>query len=351
MKTYLEEAQDLYARGNKKEAFEKYRALLRVNPDIPEAWYGIALCVDDLKKKEACLQKAVELKPGYKEAEVELFLGSLTTQSAITTASEMTNKKIDKNDDTAPNERKRKDIIKNPSTDEGGKNNISILQFGLLLGIVLILIACVLLTLNSLTKNAFKPASNLALSQQSRIVTFPPPQNTATQIYSKFFSGDAKDYLPDSIVGYTLTMNDDFFVEDCGQFASVFFQKDIQNLNEVSVVDYSLKLCRDDGSSSKNYDEDAMYEIGLANGMNGSCSRFDNPTDSEIGSKYLRCSYGEDNVLFLSEMWLVNNAVLSIHFYMEVNLNMTDEEIYQLSKIGINEINQLEDLLLGKFRK
>ncbi len=57
MNTLLEEAQFFLNNGNKKEAFKKFRQLLKENPNVPEAWYGISICIDDISKKEYALKR------------------------------------------------------------------------------------------------------------------------------------------------------------------------------------------------------------------------------------------------------------------------------------------------------
>jgi len=68
MKTYLEEAQELYEQGKRDEAFRVYKNLLTVNPDIPEVWYGIAKCIDNIDQKVLCIQKSLELNPDFEYA-------------------------------------------------------------------------------------------------------------------------------------------------------------------------------------------------------------------------------------------------------------------------------------------
>lgn len=103
MKTYLEEAQDLYAQGNRKEAFETYKLLLKVNPDIPEAWYGISLCTDDLNLKGVCLRKAIALKPGYEDAESYLL--------SLNKSEDQIAENKDKNIESVPDGQEEKEVI------------------------------------------------------------------------------------------------------------------------------------------------------------------------------------------------------------------------------------------------
>jgi len=73
----LESAKYYLDSGNRQQAFEIYKELLVRNPNIPEAWYGMALCIEDIKSKLYCLNKALELKENYPEVKNLLWLISL----------------------------------------------------------------------------------------------------------------------------------------------------------------------------------------------------------------------------------------------------------------------------------
>lgn len=83
MKTLLEEAQEEYVKGNNTLAFSKFKELLSVNPNIPEAWYGLSMCIEDVSQKEYCLRLAINLKPDYLEAQNLLWLIKLISQGSL----------------------------------------------------------------------------------------------------------------------------------------------------------------------------------------------------------------------------------------------------------------------------
>ncbi len=68
MEKKLESAQFYFDIGEKQKAYNVYKEIIYENPNIPEAWYGIARCIDDLEHKKYCLQRAIKLRPNYESA-------------------------------------------------------------------------------------------------------------------------------------------------------------------------------------------------------------------------------------------------------------------------------------------
>ncbi len=81
--TIMREAADLFDQGDKKQAIKLLARVIQVDPNNAKAWYGMALCVDDIEKKEYCLQKVLELKPGNRRVSQELLKISRKSKSRI----------------------------------------------------------------------------------------------------------------------------------------------------------------------------------------------------------------------------------------------------------------------------
>jgi tetratricopeptide (TPR) repeat protein len=64
----LEEAAKLYKNGDKQQATKLLSSLVRQEPNNSSAWYGLALCLDEVDKKVYCLEKVLEINPNHAKA-------------------------------------------------------------------------------------------------------------------------------------------------------------------------------------------------------------------------------------------------------------------------------------------
>jgi len=69
MKEKLQEAVSLYKKGDKPQALKLLAGIVRQEPNNSVAWYGLALCLDDLDKKVYCLKRVLSLDPSHKKAQ------------------------------------------------------------------------------------------------------------------------------------------------------------------------------------------------------------------------------------------------------------------------------------------
>ncbi len=68
----IQQASDMYKQGEKEQAAKLLAHVIKEDPQNAKAWYGLALCFNDLEKKRYCLKKALELKPGNRAVIQEL---------------------------------------------------------------------------------------------------------------------------------------------------------------------------------------------------------------------------------------------------------------------------------------
>jgi hypothetical protein len=68
MSDEIQKAIDLYNIGEKKQAYEILVALIDKEPKNVDAWFALALCIDDKNHKKYCLNKVLELDPSNKKA-------------------------------------------------------------------------------------------------------------------------------------------------------------------------------------------------------------------------------------------------------------------------------------------
>lgn len=71
-KILMQQASDFYNQGKKEQATKLLAHVINDDPGNAKAWYAMALCVDDIEKKQYCLKKALELKPGNRAITQEL---------------------------------------------------------------------------------------------------------------------------------------------------------------------------------------------------------------------------------------------------------------------------------------
>lgn len=69
MSEKLQEAVSLYKKGDKPQAMKLLVEIVKQEPNNSVAWYGLALCLDDLDKKVYCLKKVLTLDPSHKKAQ------------------------------------------------------------------------------------------------------------------------------------------------------------------------------------------------------------------------------------------------------------------------------------------
>jgi len=64
----LQEAFNLYQSGEKKQACEMLKTLVKQEPGNANAWYGLAVCLDDKSQKCDCLEKVLAIDPEHQKA-------------------------------------------------------------------------------------------------------------------------------------------------------------------------------------------------------------------------------------------------------------------------------------------
>ena len=69
MSEKLQEAILLYNKGDKPQALKLLTEIVKQEPNNSVAWYGLALCLDDLDKKVYCLKRVLSLDPSHKKAQ------------------------------------------------------------------------------------------------------------------------------------------------------------------------------------------------------------------------------------------------------------------------------------------
>ena len=62
------QAANLFKAGDKQKASEILISFLDENPGNAEAWYGLALCTEENKKKSYCVKKVLEIDPTHTQA-------------------------------------------------------------------------------------------------------------------------------------------------------------------------------------------------------------------------------------------------------------------------------------------
>jgi tetratricopeptide (TPR) repeat protein len=68
----LQEAVSLYNKGDKPQALKLLAEIVKQEPNNSDAWYGLALCLDDPDKKVYCLKRVLSLDPSHKKAQQSL---------------------------------------------------------------------------------------------------------------------------------------------------------------------------------------------------------------------------------------------------------------------------------------
>ncbi len=68
----MQQAFKLYQAGNRKKAVDLLTQVIQQEPNNAEAWYGLAVCVQDANTKVKCLHKVLALKPEHVKAQQAL---------------------------------------------------------------------------------------------------------------------------------------------------------------------------------------------------------------------------------------------------------------------------------------
>lgn len=68
----MQEAVTLYKAGDKENAAKLLMQLVNTEPNNADAWYGLALCVDEAERKRYCLQKVLTLNSEHQKAKQTL---------------------------------------------------------------------------------------------------------------------------------------------------------------------------------------------------------------------------------------------------------------------------------------
>lgn len=68
LSTFSQQAAEFYKTGDIKQATKVLGALVNQEPNNVNAWYGLALCLDDTEKKKYCLQKILQQCPSHEHA-------------------------------------------------------------------------------------------------------------------------------------------------------------------------------------------------------------------------------------------------------------------------------------------
>ena len=72
MSEKLKEAALLYNKGDKPQALKLLAEIVKQEPNNLDAWYGLALCLDDHDKRVYCLIRVLSLDPSHKKAQQSL---------------------------------------------------------------------------------------------------------------------------------------------------------------------------------------------------------------------------------------------------------------------------------------
>lgn len=65
----LQQANDLFKAGDKERAGKILSDIVRLDPTNADAWYYLALCIDNKENKLNCLQKVLEIEPDHVKAQ------------------------------------------------------------------------------------------------------------------------------------------------------------------------------------------------------------------------------------------------------------------------------------------
>jgi len=89
----LEQAVLLYKQGNKPQAARLLGEIVRQDPNNSNAWYGLALSLDEKDKKIFCLKKVLTLEPSHQKA-IQLLEQLQTEQKSSVFIQEKTTKSV-----------------------------------------------------------------------------------------------------------------------------------------------------------------------------------------------------------------------------------------------------------------
>lgn len=82
----MKQAVDLFRAGNKQDAESVLKEIIDRDPSNVDAWYGLALCIDDISQKKYYLEKVITLKPDHPKAKelLKQFFNQSTEQKQET---------------------------------------------------------------------------------------------------------------------------------------------------------------------------------------------------------------------------------------------------------------------------
>lgn len=86
----LQQAAVFYKQGDKESAAKLLVQLVKDEPNNADAWYGLAMCLDQTERKRYCLQKALAINPESHRAKQALEKLSQGTQVAASSAPALT---------------------------------------------------------------------------------------------------------------------------------------------------------------------------------------------------------------------------------------------------------------------
>jgi tetratricopeptide (TPR) repeat protein len=68
----LQQAVDYFKQGNKNEAIKLLNSIIQKEPNNAGAWYGLAICLDEPRRKIFCFNKVLEINPDHIKAKEAL---------------------------------------------------------------------------------------------------------------------------------------------------------------------------------------------------------------------------------------------------------------------------------------
>lgn len=280
MSEKLKEAASLYNKGDKPQALKILAELVNQEPNNLDAWYGLALCLDDHDKKVYCLKRVLNLDPMHKKAQQSLEKLLVKEKSPTYTR-------------TAEHQSL-------PATKKKAAfswQTISLLGIG---GAALI---CVIIVGVSLAGMAFyNPAPTLI-----------PPTHTPT---AKLYNKEASTYLerislmdmPDNFqIDFSQdshgTISNDTHTTQIGTFAMRMFVNPLPTENEINGVVYAINVFNDVEEAKIDY-QSRLKDFSSSKPLVG---EFDNGV-YEIGI------YDKDtHLIYIDKLIRKSNVVISIY--------------------------------------
>jgi tetratricopeptide (TPR) repeat protein len=288
MSEKLQEAVSLYKKGDKSQAMKLLIEIVKQEPNNSVAWYGLALCLDDLDKKIYCLKKVLSLDPSHKKAQQVLENLQVSEKS--------------------PNHQKTTESQPLPVTKK--KTSFSS-QPVFVLGISVLV--CVIIIGVALTgMNLYKP-----------VPTSIPQTRTPTII---FYDKDAAIYLErvedmhnEFQIDFSKDVHGNLITEDgTAQIATVVgrgYTKPNFPRNEISAIFLSIWVF-DDVKEAKIHYQTEVQKFSSSSPLTG---EFDNGA-YEIG-------IDENHVIFIDKLIRKSNVVIQFYSYAILDDNVDSENL------------------------